>query len=424
MNTLDHKKIDIRIIFILSIAAFINFSSPFYGSLFVLFFEISIISLIQLKYKKQLQINFKELPKRTITIPLLFLIVITISYLLSLFFNWGSIQNLYGSIRYLTIISHTIFCFYLSIYFIYNSPGKHFFLPICLSICFAVLVLFSDYNFNPNSVMNYEKNRLIIASNIRYLGYITMIGCLYCIISIILESNYKKVILFSFLFVVNFSLLFWLGGRGSILAFLISAVLSISFVQTRFTIKAKNVIYILGLIIISCIISIPFSVYQWNGLNRFFRLSQVPDLTLDRFSTGRVDLWIESVNLISKNILIGYGPEAHIFETKIGLLQPHNFVLQFLLEFGLLGCLLFLIILYYIIKKSLDNIRINCNINNLFCFSVIISIAIHGLYDGTLYHAPPIIIFCIGSAYIFSEFLKRNNILTKYQVSNVKTNEK
>ncbi|WP_369075596.1 O-antigen ligase family protein [Vibrio natriegens] len=251
-----------------------------------------------------------------------------------------------------------------------------------------------------------------------------MLGCLYCIISIILESNYKKIIIFSFLFLVNFSLIFWLGGRGSILAFLISAVLSISLIQTRFTIKVKNVIYTLGLIIISCIISIPFSVYQWNGLNRFFRLSQDPDLTLDRFSTGRVDLWIESVNLISKNILIGYGPEAHIFETKIGFLQPHNFVLQFLLEFGLLGCLLFLIILYYIIKKSLDNIRINCNINNLFCFSVIISIAIHGLYDGTLYHAPPIIIFCIGSAYIFSEFLKRNNILTKYQVSNVKTNEK
>lgn len=127
MNTLDHKKIDIRIIFILSIAAFINFSSPFYGSLFVLFFEISIISLIQLKYKKQLQINLKKLPKRTISIPLLFLIVTTTSYLLSLFFNWGSIQNLYSSIRYLTIISHTFFCFYLSIYFIYNSPGKYFF---------------------------------------------------------------------------------------------------------------------------------------------------------------------------------------------------------------------------------------------------------------------------------------------------------
>ncbi|WP_162889694.1 O-antigen ligase [Vibrio sp. dhg] len=424
MNKLDYDNIKIRVLFILSIAAFINFNSPFYGSLFVLFFEISVINLIHITYKKQIKNHVKSIYYKELIILLLFLTIITISTLISLYVYLGEVRSFYSLIRYLEIVTHIIFCFYLSIYFTYNRQNKHFFLPVCLSICIAALVLFLDYNFNPNSIMNYEKNRIIIASNIRYLGYIAMLGCLYCIISMTLEICFKKKMYLNALFVINFSLLFWLGGRGAILALLISTLLSISLISINFILKAKSVLYTLGLMTVSCIISIPFNVYQWNGLNRFFRLSQSPDLTLDKLSTGRLDLWIESINLISENLIIGHGPEAHIFKTKIGLLQPHNFVLQFLLEFGILGTIGFIAILYNIIRMAIRNVKMDNNINNVYCYGVVVGITIHGLYDGTLYHAPPVILFIIATAYVLAGNFKLRNNFTENQINNVAIKEK
>ncbi len=406
----NSNSVELRIAITILLAAFLNFKNPAIGSLIAFFLELCVMNIIYSSYslhgKKKLGIySGNEL----FTI-IIFFICITISTTLLAIGSQDEEQTIFGIIRYIEITTHIVFIYFLSLYFFYNKQGDDLFRLIPISISVAAIACFLDYHYNPNTVMSNNGFQLIVSHNIRQIGYIAMLGCLFCIIKfILLESNKKITVIYSFLFIVNCSLLFWLGGRGAILALLPTIVLSVLIVKYEFIIKLKKLSLTAVLMIFSYLISIPFSVFSWNGANRFFVLSQKLDEPLRKMSNGRFELWQESISLILQKPFFGYGPEAHAFETKIGFLQPHNSLLQSLLEFGIVGTIPFVIMIIYILKNATVNVISETSVNNLFCFGLMNAILIHSLYSGPLYHATSMILVCIASAYIISVTLTRKH---------------
>ncbi|MGR5547776.1 O-antigen ligase family protein [Vibrio sp. DNB22_12_1] len=418
------SRVEVRICFGIFISAFINIHKPFYGALFLLFFQISLIHIIYSTLKLKPQRKQTLFHSGQLLAPSVFTLFCTLSTLILLIGDISSTQKAYGVIRYFGVITNILFSLSLALYFTINKPSEKLFAPLPISIIMATILIFIDYQFNQNSVMSNDSVRVIVANNIRQLGYIAMLGSLYCAIKIIQQKVLSNTyIVFSAMFVINFSLLIWLGGRGAIISFVISLCLSILIANKNFYERCAHLAAISTMVIISYFISIPFSVFSWNGANRFMILSQQYETSINQISNGRMALWNESVNLISQKPFLGYGPEAHIFETKIGFLQPHNFLLQSLLEFGILGTVPILFILYYIIKSAIANALSNSTTNNLYACGAIIAIITNSFYSGTLYHAPPLLIMCIASSYVLSVTLKRNIPLTNHQIANVAKNE-
>lgn len=423
MSTLNSEKINIRLSVVLLLAAFINFHKPFYGSLFILFFEISIIQLAYTSNNKKIYALF-SLPRQYLVIPLFFLCSISTSTILLVIENHTNPQSIYGIIRYIQITTNVVFILLLTSYLNENRVKKDIFKWIPFSILIAVFITFYDYKLNPSSIMFQEDNRLIITSNVRQLGYIVMLGCIFCSNAILTQTSRKNTIYIAPLFIVNFSMLIWLGGRGALLAYGLSLLLSLLLLKIVKQKTLTKTITLIFLMITSCIISLPFNVFPWNGLNRFISSPDLTNLSIDQISSYRLLFWKESINFILERPILGFGPEAHIFKTNLGLLQPHNSILHSLLEFGVLGTIPFLIGLYCITRISINNYLKVSNSKNLLLFNFIISVLIHSLYSGTLYFAPSVIIFCIVTAYVLSENLRSNNQRTEYQITNVARNEK
>lgn len=391
------------------LAAFVNFKNPAIGSLIVLSIEICIIITINNNILTKSRSNIIIYNKKEISTIILYMTTVTSSTILSI--DGASEEKLlFSLVRYIEIFFHIFTILKLSIYFYFYKNTGNIFKLIPISIVIASVICLMDFHLNPNSVMGNTNYKLIVSYNIRQIGYVVMLGCLFCIINLTLAGkNHKVIIFYSILFLINCSFLFWLGGRGAILALISSIILSVLVIHKDYMLKIKSLLSTLILMIISYLISIPFSVFTWNGSNRFFVLSQNLDAPLINVSIGRFMLWQESLSLIAKKPFFGYGPEAHAFETKIGYLQPHNALLQSLLEFGIVGTIPFLIMIIYIVKNATVNAIAEPTVNNLFCFGLISAILIHSLYSGPLYHATSMILVCIASAYILSVTLKREN---------------
>nr|WP_319554859.1 O-antigen ligase family protein [uncultured Vibrio sp.] len=410
MKINNYNSVDIRIAITILLAAFLNFKNPAVGALLAFFLELCVINIIYSSDSLHGKPKLKTYRKNEIFTILIFIICITISTILLVIDSKNEEQTTFGLIRYTQIITHVIFIFILSAYFYYNNQNNKLFKPIPASITIAAIICMLDYLYNPDTIMSNNGFKLLVSYNIRQIGYIVMLGCLFCTTKLILSENNKNLsTIYILLFIVNCSFLFWLGGRGAILALLLSITLSILIVKREFIIKLKKLISTAFLVLFSYLVSIPFSVFSWNGANRFFVLSKNLDEPINKISSGRIALWEESISLISQKPLFGYGPEAHAFETKIGFLQPHNSLLQSLLEFGFIGTIPFLIMIIYIVKNATLNVIAKPTVNNLFSFGLINAILIHSLYSGPLYHATSMILVCIASAYIISVTLKRRS---------------
>ncbi|MBR9846952.1 MAG: O-antigen ligase family protein [Algicola sp.] len=418
MNHVKHDYTKYFVFISMFLAAFVNFKNPAIGSLIVLFFEMCIIISIYRSTTINNKVIVAHYNKKEISTVIFYIITISFSTARVLVNQENEDRLLFSLVRYIEILFHISTILTLSIFF-YSIKQKEFsFKLIPISIVLASIICLLDYHLNPNSIMSNNGFKLTVSYNIRQIGYVVMLGCLFCIVNLLLIEKYTKSTLYTTLFIMNCAMIFWLGGRGSILALTASIVLLILLINRDLIAKCRMLFSTVILMALSYIISIPFSVFSWNGANRFNMWVQHLDKPLSKISNGRFELWQESISLILQKPLFGYGPEAHAFETKIGFLQPHNALLQSLLEFGIVGTIPFLIMIIYIVKNSTINAIAEPTVNNLFCFGLISAILIHSLYSGPLYHATSMILVCIASAYVLSVTLKRKNKkLTKKEIS-------
>lgn len=213
--------------------------------------------------------------------------------------------------------------------------------------------------------------------NIRYVAILTSMG-LICSLYLMLQANRLKRLLFLFSSILIMSFIFWSGTRS---VFISITLISLYFIYTS-TNRLKNTLFFLLIGSTSIFIASRFPVDKSSlGLERIGNLS----------TSGRIEIWIDTIHYIMKKPFFGYGAESfgsvHSFYggSASHLVQAHNMILQVLIEFGVVA----LFILSIIFISSFIKIKqTTCPLTDQTLFiAIVINYLTIGLFDGVAYYS-------------------------------------
>lgn len=178
--------------------------------------------------------------------------------------------------------------------------------------------------------------------------------------------------------ILSWALVFWLGGRGTLLAVSITTILH-AFINTqhwKWLILAPIVGLILSL----------FFIVDNPSLNLFRHFGDT-DVSLNAMSSSRLEIFIQSLlHWWRVAPMTGIGADGFFYIIPaIGtdtMAHPHSSIIQLLLTFGPIGLLIPSYFFWVLTKRVLQADQTS----QLF-YLILLSTLILSLFDGILYHA-------------------------------------
>ena len=377
---------------------------------YMVFFQLFFIVAMSISYKKEFIGFYKESKFLNKIIYVLIIISISISYFLSPILEIKGLHNeLDGMLfRYISSVCHFLFFVSFLVYLKKTSFNFIKFEKSLLIIFTLITFIFLTKNNFPYSLIGLN----IFGDNIRHFGY------LYTFFLSILMShiawyfiNKNKIryglnlILFS---IISFTIFFtFIGGRGAFISIALSILLLIVLLKKEnkklMIDYFKSVLFIIS---ISLFLSSIFSETRFSE-NLFDKTNQVgvmkKKLTLENFDTNRLYIWGQVIKN-NDNYFFGLGPNSFkyikdkdkkLMDTKA--IQPHNSILQFYLEWGLLGTFLICIGIFINLKKIYITLFLKKDYSreNLASLSVCSSLICHSFFDGTLFYSQTVLLIII-----------------------------
>ncbi len=236
-------------------------------------------------------------------------------------------------------------------------------------------------------------------SNIRSFSF-------YCTAALVLSlslfpagAKNKVCLVLLFLFLsVCWGFQFWSGGRGG----MVSAVIGICVVFCYIQKSRKAFIFILFAAIVTGFICSGFfevESYSQGGINSILRSS-------NRFLSGRLFLWETALARCSGSLFFGLGPDAFRFfpEFRFNCIQPHNALIQFLLDWGVVGAFFYITMHLLLIYKGATGIRKEQDLVlkgiKVSALALVTAFLFYAIVDGVFYHAIPMTFMAYGFAVI------------------------
>ena len=235
--------------------------------------------------------------------------------------------------------------------------------------------------------------------NIRSLGYFSVAGVAAGAAISFGTSRKSYFLLGLFIGAAAFGLAVWSATRGALFA--LSAT-SIFLFICRF--KYRNLRFV-GWVASAIAIGVLLSAAAYKptdqfGLKRLFASVENSGGSIDRLSAGRVQIWKDTIAKIEERPLFGYGERQFRRVGPLnarGLNQPHNIFLQIAFQWGIVGAVLFFLLLARLVLRVWrqrdhgNNIGIGEQI-------LIISTLVYSLYDAALFYPYPIMMFTLAVA--------------------------
>ena len=414
------KNFDNILFVLISIVIFITTGDFIEDYKKLIFLKLIIIFLISFK------INFFEEIKQIIKknqkvsmVLILLIISITISFIISpskvyhFAFQWLRI-------RYLDSISDIFLFIFLYLYFKdrninYYNLIKAIIIP---GIVFSIFVI---YAFVSNQGLSDTNREIIFFDGRRMVGMLItflIVFHLGCMHSILKQKNLQNI----FILTILMTLAILLMGRGTMVAVLATY----SFMCIILLINKKNfrnefLIFVFSIFTSILLSQIIFSITSSSSDDFVYRSSYHLLLTFDR-----INLWKYGYLIFIENPYFGKGPGGFAIaayndfyaQKSYGNLlitdnfthnHPHNFIIQFMVEWGIIGTLLVFILLTSLAIKSLKYFFKFKKYNLLISGLSIIGLATHGLVDGALYHATFTFYFVLFLSILCSEISKKTN---------------
>ena len=385
-----------------------------YKKLIVL--KVIIIFLISFKINlfKELKNEIKK--KESISIILiLFIISVTISFVTSptkihqFVFQWLRI-------RYLDTITDIFLFIFLYLYFKdrninYTKLIKSVILPGLVFSIFAI------YTFISNEGLSNTNKEILFFDGTRMIGMlITLLVTFYLgsLHSILQKQNIQNI----FILTIFMTLAMLLQGRGTLFAVLATYL----FMSTLLLVNKKKFINEFLVFILSICISILLAQIIFNILSSsddfVFRDKKTLLYTFDR-----IQLWKYGYIIFSENPYFGKGPGAFAVsayndfyaQKSYGDMligdpfthnHPHNFIIQFMVEWGIVGTSLIFMLLIILIIRSLKYFFKFKNYHLLIPGLSLVGLISHGLIDGALFHATFTFYFVLFISILCSEISK------------------
>lgn len=303
-------------------------TSQFFNSSFISIFKISIYNIIILLlficflFLTLAKVRFKKS-------------VLIIYFLFFIFFYYAVSKGIikYGLINSL-IYSYLLTFLYCILFLKYSfseeDADKIYLTLIVISIIGTILNI---RNISVIELALITNTRMIYSANPISIAILCGIGFLSCIFI----ENRKTI--FKFLMILLFLIMLITFSRGPLSALLLS-------LQIYFVFRNKKKLFILGLI---------FSIIIFLYLIKL-RYANNQDI-----STGRIDIYINTLKYYFNNSFFFMGFGIGFFsKSLINIQYPHNFLLQILVEIGLLFFLIYIFIsitifiLFFILRKIIS----------------------------------------------------------------------
>jgi O-antigen ligase len=188
------------------------------------------------------------------------------------------------------------------------------------------------------------------------------------------------------------------GSRGALLSWLVFVLLLVCFSPARWRVLAFCLAALAGSALL-------VGYLHFSGLlvspNIFVRVQQLVTVQGVELGSGRMQIWHDALGVIVRHPLFGMGTEAYRItgccDRRVA--QPHNFVLQLLMQFGLVGSGL-LAALCWRALRALGGARrvaalVLASPENLALAAMLAAFLAFSCIDGLLYREVPLIHFAV-----------------------------
>ncbi|MFT6987184.1 MAG: O-antigen ligase [Psychromonas sp.] len=393
--------------------ALVGWYPPYQTGLYIASCELVFVMTFFLFNQTIDALNFLFKNKLLLWLSILWYFFFNASYIQLFFQNASSFQIYIATLSYLFTSMHLIFFLCIISFFAKSKYSNGLSLnPVALSNLIIVYIFYLIINSGIVIPESFLLHSPPFASNIRYIGYLFTIGSLTSVLWLLTKQfNDRFFILYGFIALVNLSFLVWLGGRTAIASVYISLFFLLFYLRKYKELNYKKIFFLTGLIITSLIIAYQTSIYSWNGMGWFIsHLGVDGEFDVNRFSSNRLAIWSVSINAIKESPWLGFGPNGYYFiQGHFFGLHPHNMVLQFFLDWGVIGGVIFLLILLYSILKGVILLVTTNNSSLALALLIISGLTLHGLTDGTYYHAQPVFYLLLAFALIPASLLKEQH---------------
>lgn len=226
------------------------------------------------------------------------------------------------------------------------------------------------------------------ATNVRQIGNNLALLAIAPVVGVLARKSPHRVLYFVALAAI-ICFIGWTGSRGGLFGIFAGVVAGL--VLTAGFTKLRHI----GLMLLSLISGLLASIPLFSPAPEFGVLRIASSISRDDASSGRIEMWINALAEIAKMPLTGHGSGSyreHMFEiTGFAYNHPHNFILQFAFDWGVVGALAMILILttlgWHLVK--LRNRHSPARFASVAGFSTVIAIA---MIEGTLFHPLPIFI--------------------------------
>jgi O-Antigen ligase len=258
----------------------------------------------------------------------------------------------------------------------------------------AVVYVFSLIAFcllltNPQNFPWVE--RIPSATNIRQIGNVMGILALAPATAFIFRESNKTATftVLAFMFLMTFVM--WSGTRGSLLGFGIAV--SIAGWQNRKSIRSSRLLSLILLSLLALLISLIFP----TPAPEFGMIRVAESFSSGDAASGRLQMWQTTIEAIRNMPFFGYG--AGTFRSNMASAwsfgypynHPHNFVLQFVYDWGVIGGGLALMLLARFGFAILTSDQ-GTDEERFLSISGFVALIVMALIEGTLFHPLPIVI--------------------------------
>ena len=269
----------------------------------------------------------------------------------------------------------------------------------CLAIIGLIHVGFLLYLWNITDnpfTYNWVEN-LYFFTNIRHLADLLSICYFATFFLFLINKEFVKYLYFIFS-IVLLSCIFWSGSRAAYVGILMAWF--VLFIHLN---KKNLLIYaILFSFFTSVYVSTFFNVAS-PSLGFFSSLHSSAKGSVNQLSSSRLDLYHQVFDWFLLRPYWGYGGEAvrnlKIFLGTQQIGQAHNLILQILIEYGLIGLSITMIVLIVILNKTM----IKNNKIKTMCLAMFFNIFGASLLNGGAYYIIIIAFFSIFVGLVYSE---------------------
>ncbi len=260
----------------------------------------------------------------------------------------------------------------------------------------AALIVFKAWLDEPNPELVTWRRYLPLFSHVRHFGYYALGGLILSHLWVADPGAGRVRVLWSVVIAsVLWGALIWTGGRAALVSALLGvAAIAVLSPTRRWAVAGTTALALPIGSVIAALTTAGRPELGWRAI-----LRRLDPTEYVQFTSNRTRFWELAFENFQESPILGLGPDAYRFlQPKIFGSHPHNVILQFLTDYGVVGTVLFGILFLLCVAVAFGHTRDRADDlrgERVVALAMIFAFSAHALLDGTFYHAVPLMLIAV-----------------------------